>query len=368
MVGQAEASGWDGAGGISKEEYAALRREFSSNHYEDTATREWLRKTHPNLATAFTNRLDYDGYTGLCTGGVRETADDLKAASATRMGALDRLPPLEQYDLDGLPKSLQPELSAGGMTAYKSGENRTRVKDGSCAVSTASAEASRRAQAEFVSKMNGVVRGDSVYGSGDTIKNPPTTLDAKQYFQAMADKGASPEQIKAEYGKYASTFYKSAGVDWKGKSGVGTDVGLDPDTLDEQFAQQPITADGKRLIDCEGFAVMGERVLGGLRKNGQPMFDVVHGGNASHTIAGVFPHGGDQRRGFIIDNDRVETPNAPGSDADWKKTNIASQRYRVLDTWMSAPPAPREGRGSVTYMADTYMEQQTTRDWLDKHR
>jgi hypothetical protein len=358
MVQGAEASAYDGARGISPKEFETLKAEYRQNHLGDKATIDWLEKTHGPLATALGQDLDYETYTGMCNSSIYRGSDNVEGESLNRYRNLDRLPSLSNYDSDGLPKNIgasavtqRDDSAKNPKFEYHTGSNLTRIEENSCAVDDAQAKASRGAQYEFVSRMNGVV-------GYDRIKNPPTVEDAKLYFQKMADKGASPAQIRDEYGKFTSTFYKPAEVDWEGKP-----AGLDVNRLDEQFKDQPIIKDGRRLIDCEGFSGMSEKVLGGIkRRDGQPMFDVVHAGSSRHAVAGVFEHGGDARRGFIVNNNKLESAKFNGGDADFRQLPEAKRRSAILATWMS------ERRGEqVREMGDTYGDQVPVRDWERRH-
>ena len=177
------------------------------------------------------------------------------------------------------------------VNGYKTGSNYTKIiGDDLANISDADAKKSRLAQKDFTTKMSGI--------TGLDVPNPPSAKAAQSYFQGLADRGATPQQIKNEYGQYLKTFYRHpGGVDWNPK--------LDPKNIDSSFKQQPDAKDGKRLIDCEGFSALSENVLGGIKKNGQPMFDIMHAGSPGHVVAGVFPHGGDPKQGFIVDNENV---------------------------------------------------------------
>jgi hypothetical protein len=234
------------------------------------------------------------------------------------------------------------------VTGYKTGENYTKViGDDLANISDSDAMKSRQAQKDFTTKMSGIV--------GTDVPNPPSANAAKAYFQGMADRGASQDQIKKEYGDYLKTFYRHpGGVDWNPK--------LDPNNVDASFKQQPVAKDGKRLIDCEGFSALTENVLGGIKKNGQPMFDIMHSASPGHVVAGVFPHGGDPKKGFVVDNEKVHdmtlnplmekefnsTPNADTKMRFLMRTHMQKNNEGTPDsyghTYNSMNPPPTKGK------------------------
>jgi hypothetical protein len=294
---KAQSSKLDGAENISKSEYEDIKKTFRQGNPSDESIK-WLEKNHPHMHAAIVSDLDYKGYVGTANGSLNLTraGDELKQDAAKRDAKLDQLPGLDRFGPNGLPNNLpgadplgnQPDTGKK-VNGYKTGNNYTKViGDDLSNISSEEAKKSREAQTDFTAKMSGVI--------GTDVPNPPTAKSAKAYFQTMADRGASPDQIKKEYGQYLKTFYRHpGGVDWK--------PALDPKNVDQAFSQQPVAKDGKRLVDCEGYAALTENVLGGLKgKNGQPMFDIQHGSSDSHVVCGVFPHGGDPRKGFVVDN------------------------------------------------------------------
>lgn len=325
VVTDAQKSSRDGALGISKDEYARIKGAFR-NDPQSAESVKWLQQKQPQLYAALTSDLDYSGYTGTAIGSLNSTRSgiDLAHDADKRAANLDKLPPLEDFDdaNGGMPKGIPggdplPVAEDGQkVTGYKTGPNYTMVKGDALRISDADARASRKAQDEMCTKMSGVIGAD--------VANPPSVNAAKGYFQALADRGASQDEIKSEYGKYLQTFYKHpGGVTWNPK--------LDPKDVNARFQEQPVAKDGKRLIDCEGYAALTENVLGGLKKNGQPMFDIQHGQSAEHVVAGVFPHGGDPTKGFVVDNDTTRDVKVPGGlQKDYDKTKDTDARQRFL--------------------------------------
>ena len=297
-VQDATKSKLDGAAGISKSEYDQIKKDYQNNP-QKADTVKWLEKNHPHLYHSITSNLDYDGYVGTTIGSLNMTrsGEELKRDSEVRSGKLDKLPPLSDFREDGLPQNASPGDPVAAAEAgdkwkeYKTGSNTTYVKNDGAAVSDSDANKARQAQKDYCAKMSGVIGAD--------ISNPPSLKAAQGYFQTLANRGASPEHVKKEYGEYLKTFYKHpGGVNWNPK--------LDPKDLDSSFGQQPIGKDGRRMIDCEGYSALTENVLGGLKKDGKPMFDIQHGAGPGHVFTGVFPHGGDPRKGFIVNNDQIQ--------------------------------------------------------------
>ncbi len=289
----------DGAAGISKTEYEAIKKDFQTKP-QSPETVKWLEKNHPHLSASINSNLDYNGYVGTTIGSLNLTraGEELKADSDRRSEKLDKLPPVSDFRADGMPKNASPGDPVVSPEAgekwkeYKTGSNKTYIKNDALAkISNEEAGKARDAQKDFTAKMSGVI--------GTDIPNPPSMKAAQGYFQTLASRGASPDHIKREYGEYLKTFYRHPG-------GVTWDPKLDPKKLDSSFGQQPVGKDGKRLIDCEGYAAITENVLGNIKKDGKPMFDIMHGAGPGHVMCGVYPHGGDPRKGFIVNNDQIQ--------------------------------------------------------------
>ena len=345
MTQKAEASKLDGAAGISKSEYEAIKSSYEKNPQSNESVK-WLEKTHPQLHASITSGLNYEGYVGTTIGSLNSTraGADLKQDAAQRSQKMDQLPPLHQYGPNGLPSNLPGADPLGNhpenmkkINGYQTGSNYTKVVGDDLAnISDADAKKSREAQKDFTTKMSGI--------TGTDVTNPPSVNAARAYFQGMADRGASQDQIKKEYGEYLKTFYRHpGGVDWNPK--------LDPKNLDKNFSQQPIAKDGKRLVDCEGFSALTENVLGGIKKNGQPMFDIMHSASPGHVVAGVFPHGGDPKKGFVVDNNEVKDVTLnPAMEKDFNSAaNVDTKKRFLMRTHMQ-----NNNEGTPTTYGPTY--------------
>ena len=329
MTEEATKSKLDGAAGISKSEYDAIKKSFQSNPQSSDSVK-WLEKNHPHLHASIVSDLDHSGYTGTAVGSLNLTraGDELKDDAARREQSLNKLPYVKDYGPNGLPKSMPPGDPVAGAEAgekwkeYKTGTNTTFIKDGSKLenISDADAQKARQSQKDYCAKMSGII--------GTDVPNPPSVNASKNYFQQLANRGATPDQIKNEYQDYLKTFYQHPG-------GVNWDPKLDPKNLDKNFGQQPLAKDGKRLIDCEGYSAMTENILGGIKKDGKPMFDIMHGAGGGHVITGVYPHGGDPRKGFIVSNDQVQdTKWNSNLDKDFAKGSPETkQQYVVKHFW-----------------------------------
>lgn len=347
LVQKAEKTKIDGAGGISQSEYETIKKAYNS-HPQSSDTIKWLEKQHPALHAAIVSDLDHGGYTGTANGSLNFTraGGELKQDAAKRSEKLDQLPPLRDFNANGLPKSVpggQPlgndPVSMKPVNAYQTGPNTTKIiGDDLANISDADAEKSRKTQQDFCAKMSGL--------TGLDVPNPPSTKAARGYFQAMADRGASPDQIKSEYGQYLKTFYRHpGGVDWN--------PAIDPKTVDSQFAQQPLAKDGKRLVDCEGFSALAENVLGGIKKNGQPMFDIKHAASPGHVVTAIFPHGGDIKKGFIVDNTEVSDVKLdPRQERDFNSSPSQDTKMRFLVRQHMA----ERNEGTPTEYGNTYTE------------
>ena len=325
-VQNAQKSKLDGAANISKDEYTKIKNDFQKSS-QSTKSVEWLKKNNPALHTAITSDLNYEGYTGTYIGALNSTREggELKQDAAQR-GAKKKanLPAIHQYREDGLHRSEKhPDPIDGTTKGMQTGKNYTKLIDGNAPTSEAEAKKSRQAQTDYTTKMSGV--------TGLDLTNPPSVKAARTYFKTLAANGASQKHIQKEFQDYQKTFYKHAGgVNWNGTAEKGGK--LDPKKLDESFKDQPIAVDGKRLIDCEGYAAMTENILGDLKqKNGKKMFDIKHGQSPEHVVTGVFPHGGDPRDGFVVDNDNSRNlREIPISEKDWRATPNPEARKNWL--------------------------------------
>ena len=357
MTEEATKTKLDGAVGISKSEYDAIKKSYQSNP-QSSESIKWLEKNHPQLHAAIVSDLDYSGYVGTAVGSLNSTraGDELKQDAAKREQTLNKLPDVKDYGPNGLPKNMPPGDPVAGAEPgekwkeYKTGTNTTFIKDGSKLenISDADAQKAREAQKNYCAKMSGII--------GTDIPNPPSVNASKNYFQQLANRGATPEQIKSEYQEYMKTFYQHPG-------GVSWDPKLDPKNLDKNFSQQPLGKDGKRLIDCEGYSAMTENILGGIKKDGKPMFDIMHGAGGGHVITGVYPHGGDPRKGFIVSNDTVNDVKWDSRmDKDFEKGSPqAKQEFVVRNYWQ------KEFGGSTNKYNSEYANMDAPPGKIPKH-
>lgn len=351
QVETAQKSKTDGALGISKKEYEALKAEWKNGTHSAESVK-WMQHKQPELYNAINANLDYSGYTGTANHTLSHLRDpnELKADAARRDAKLDQLPPLYagQLGSSGAPSPDAANYGANGLEkvrtkdggkverdadhlvgrdengvegkAYKNGSNTTIIKP-ALSISDSEANASRSAQRDYCAKMSGVM--------GTDVSNPPSANAAKGYFQAMADKGATPAEIRTEYEAYSKTFFRhpGGGSTWEPK--------LDPrsEGFKDQLKDAPIAKDGKRLVDCETFSAMSEHALGGIKaKDGKPMFEVMHAQSGEHKVTGFFPRGGDARQGFVVDNQTTHTfsSSVVPSDKDWAHTKDPQARERAL--------------------------------------
>jgi hypothetical protein len=161
--------------------------------------------------------------------------------------------------------------------------------------------------------------------------SPENVDDARDYFTAYA-KGKSTDQVRTEYDGYLKNSYVHAG------DGVDWDPAVAPKDRPEQLqsllSKQPETADGRRIVDCEGFSYLTGHVLGGVTNpDGSKRFDVVYVGTSDHLITGVFDRNA-RNAGFSVNNATtaplsgpLDTPEARG-DALAKTMNGSA--YNVV--------------------------------------
>jgi hypothetical protein len=136
--------------------------------------------------------------------------------------------------------------------------------------------------------------------------------DARVYFQALAQRG-DPQAVRDAYATYLSAFYthSGSGADWTRHLSPSQRVA----SLEQITADLPRDVARRQLIDCEGFGMLTERLLGDLRdRTGQPMFSVQHAVDAqrTHVMATVVDR---QGNGFIVDNADVSPTLGPAHHA-----------------------------------------------------
>lgn len=208
-----------------------------------------------------------------------------------------------------LPDALQPgkEIDSGNhinqkvdgrlVRQFQTGANVTKVPDGELEATPAQQATTRAAQDAFVEKMK---------AAGVSASTPPTLQQAQEYFKKVAGRGtpAEVEKVKGELGAYLKNFYVHAGqgVDW----GAGKNLA---NGLEGALADQPKLDDRRTVIDCEGYAALTERLLGGIKEPGtqKPMFELMQGATPNHAIVGVFRAGRPYDAPFMVSNDTVTT-------------------------------------------------------------
>lgn len=136
--------------------------------------------------------------------------------------------------------------------------------------------------------------------------DPRSSADAKQYFDQFSKK-ASTEEVQKELGSYLSSFYAHSG---EGASWTKIPEDGRSKELDTLFADQPLDASGRKLIDCEGFAYLAGGLLDEKR------FDVRYLQRPGHIIAGVIDKKTDQL--FTVNN--AATRMVPGKAVDGNAT------------------------------------------------
>jgi hypothetical protein len=253
-----------------------------------------------------------------------------------------------------LPASLQPSQAlsddshvpyrdSGEMVrSYRTGENITRVSDGHFDSITPAACADTKAkQTEICSKMS--------VSLGHQVSNPPSLADAQSYFQKVAKSGTAAEiaGLKTEYGDFLKTFYVHSGhgVTWQAGANLANN-------LEASLRQQPKLADGRTLIDCEGFAALNECILGPIQdpKTRKPMFEMMHAESGDHIATGFFKKDDPLRAPFTVNNEKVsDVP--PEKIALLKKmskpgqaTGEVGQRWLLRGELGSELPAQKFGR------------------------
>lgn len=139
--------------------------------------------------------------------------------------------------------------------------------------------------------------------------DPGAMNDVGAYFQSYAAKHDA-EGVAREFQAYLQAFYKHSGVDVEWSKAIPPDARAG--RLDELLGAQLQDESRRRVIDCEGFAYLSARVLGGIQKpDGQPRFKVEYATRPGHVIAGVTESG--TKKAFVVNNDKVSQP-ASASD------------------------------------------------------
>lgn len=170
--------------------------------------------------------------------------------------------------------------------------NRSEIRESAFHPSAGAVADRRIAQMDQVERMEGAL--------GRRVD--PTNLDDAQAYLQQYSRGHSTDQVRQEYGAYLHNFYAHAGqgVTWD----AATPVADRPAAMQGWLREQPSTSDGRRIIDCEGFIYLNQRLLPTLQtRDGARRFDVVHGGNPGHVISIASDRATHQ--GFTLNNDDV---------------------------------------------------------------
>jgi hypothetical protein len=135
--------------------------------------------------------------------------------------------------------------------------------------------------------------------------DPHNVDQVREYFQKYSDAHpgkAGVGEVRDEYAKYCKNFMVHPG----GGTQYSQDIPMDqrPARMNEILANQPTDAAGRKMIDCKGYGMLTQSILGGIKDGNKPRFDVVHAGNEKHVVAGVF----DRKTGeaFVMNNDRAD--------------------------------------------------------------
>jgi hypothetical protein len=228
---------------------------------------------------------------------------------------------LVQDEIDGV-KLADPKYKDGQGITFEENGNTNRVAPNQFK-STYGAMADRRlAQIDQTQRMSETLGRRAV---------PENVDDARDYFAAYA-KGKSTDQVRTEYQSYLQNFYvhTGEGVDWDPKVAQKDR----PKDLQQLLSRQPETADGRTLVDCEGFSYLTDHVLGGVTNpDGSKRFDVAYVASTDHMIAGVFDRNA-KGGGFVVNNSNTAPLggplDTPVARADALAKQMSGRQYDVL--------------------------------------
>lgn len=142
--------------------------------------------------------------------------------------------------------------------------------------------------------------------------DPGSMKDAGAYFQAYS-KGHDAKAVASEFQSYLQAFYKhsGSGVEWNRSIPQDARAGR----LDELLGPQLQDEAHRRVVDCEGFAYLSDRLLGGIQNaDGSRRFQVEYATRPGHVIAAVTEPA--TKQFFVVNNENVSEPEARGSTAD----------------------------------------------------
>ncbi len=152
--------------------------------------------------------------------------------------------------------------------------------------------------------------------------DPSSLADASAYFQAFAN-GKDAAAVSQEYAGYLRTRYVHAGggggVEWNRKIPQDARAGRLEELLDGQLTDEV----GRRVVDCEGFAYLTDRLLGGIKNaDGTNRFSVEYASKQSHVITAVTEPA--TKRLFMVNNEKVTPVTVPAGERD-RQTKIARE-------------------------------------------
>ncbi|MBS2037372.1 hypothetical protein JST97_20455 [bacterium] len=162
---------------------------------------------------------------------------------------------------------------------------------------------------------------------GPKASFPPTQEQIKTRFASL--KGASNREVTSEFQQYTSAFYSHINSDPQGsktgdltytphnvKSGKTTYTGMDtPTGFADVTDHRQLNSSGQRLIDCEGYAMLGNQLLGsaGFKQPAEGGFHIVNaqGADGGHAMLEM------QRNGesvFVSNNHAYNNPSKAYGD------------------------------------------------------
>lgn len=116
---------------------------------------------------------------------------------------------------------------------------------------------------------------------------PPTLDEVKTHFKGLKDaKGEFQKYVKAFYG-HVQDADRNADVVYDQDQNKGKVQTFTPEDFDDVSNSRGLNANGQRLIDCEGYAFLGQELLGaaGFKQPAKGGFMVMRGnGDEAHVI------------------------------------------------------------------------------------
>lgn len=162
---------------------------------------------------------------------------------------------------------------------------------------------------------------------GEKASFPPTQAQLKAHFQGL--KKSDNKTVTKDFEQYTSAFYSHVNSDAQGsktgdltytphsvKSGNTTYTGIDtPTGFSDVTDRRQLNSSGQRLIDCEGYAMLGNQLLGeaGFKQPSEGGFHVVNaqGAQGGHAMVEM------QRNGesvFVSNNHAYNSPSKAYGD------------------------------------------------------